>query len=106
MNIGDMMKQAASLQGKMQEMQEKVAAMEVIGKAAGGMIEITMNGKGYASKVHIDPSLIVKEDAEVLEDLICAAMNDAKAKVEETAQKEMSGMTDGMTMPPGFKMPF
>ncbi|WP_306252265.1 YbaB/EbfC family nucleoid-associated protein [Parvularcula sp. IMCC14364] len=104
--FGDMMKQAASLQGKMQEVQEKIAAMEADGVAGGGMVRVTLNGKGYASKVSIEKDLINPDEGEVLEDLIAAAINDAKSKLEEVSQEEMKSLTEGLPLPPGMKMPF
>ena len=104
--FGDMMKQAASLQEKMQDAQEKIAALEADGTAGGGMVTITLNGKGYASKVSIEKDLLKPEEADVLEDLIAAAINDAKAKLEHQSQEEMQKLTAGMPLPPGMKLPF
>ena len=105
-NFADMMKQAASLQEKMKEMQEKVAEIEATGVAGGGMVKVTLNGKGYASKLSIEPELIKPDDHEVLEDLICAAINDAKSKLDEESQNQMQGLTEGLQLPPGMKLPF
>ncbi len=105
-DLGDIMKQAAGLQSKMQEMQEKISAMEVEGQAGAGMVKVTMNGKGYAKAVSIDPSLLDKEEGEVLEDLVAAAINDAKSKLETQSADEMKSITAGMPLPPGFKLPF
>nr|WP_206711203.1 YbaB/EbfC family nucleoid-associated protein [Aquisalinus flavus] len=105
-NFGDMMKQASQLQGKMQEMQEKIAAMQVEGSAGGGMVRVTLTGKGYASKVSIEKDLLNPEEGEVLEDLITAAINDAKARLEEKSQEEMKSLTEGLPLPPGMKLPF
>ncbi len=105
-NFGDMMKQAASLQGKMEEMQAKIAAMEVEGVSGGGMVKVTLTGKGYASKVSIERDLLRPEDGDVIEDLIAAAINDAKAKLETQSQEEMQGLTEGLPLPPGMKLPF
>ncbi len=105
-DLGDIMKQAAGLQSKMQELQEKVASMEVEGQAGGGMVKVTLTGKGYAKSVAIDPSMLVGDEAEVLEDLVTAAINDAKAKLETQSAEEMKSLTDGFPLPPGFKMPF
>jgi len=104
-NFADMMKQAAGLQSKMQEMQEKIAGMEAEGQAGGGMVKVTLNGKGYASKVEVEKALVNPEEVDVLEDLICAAINDAKAKLEGQSAEEMKALTDGMPLPPEFKLP-
>lgn len=98
-NLGQMMKQA-------QEMQDKLSEMEVTGSSGAGMIEITLTGKSDVRTVKIDPSLIDPNDPEVLEDLIVAAFNDAKSKVEVKVSEKMSEMTGGLQLPPGFKLPF
>ena len=105
-NIGQMMKQAQKLQSAMGEMQEKLATVEVTGSAAGGMVQVTLNGRAEARTVRIDPSLIDPAEPEVLEDLIVAAVNDAKAKVEATVAEEMQKVTGGLSLPPGMKLPF
>jgi len=106
MDIGEMMKQAGAMQAKMQEMQEKIAGLEVTGEAGGGMVKIVMNGKGYARSVAIERSLVKEDDAEILEDLIAAAINDAKSKLEAQSAEQMKAMTAGLSLPPGFKLPF
>ena len=105
-DLGDIMKQAAGLQSKMQEAQEKIAAMEVSGQAGAGLVKVVMNGKGYAKSVSIDPSLLSAEEGEVLEDLMAAAINDAKSKLETQSAEEMQSLTAGLPLPPGFKLPF
>ena len=105
-NLGQMMKQAQALQSKMTEMQDKLSEMEVTGSSGAGMIEVTLSGKSDVRKIKIDPSLIDPNDPEVLEDLIVAAFNDAKAKVEARVSDKMSEMTGGLQLPPGFKLPF
>jgi nucleoid-associated protein EbfC len=105
-NLGQIMKQAQEMQTKMAEMQENLAMVEVTGESAAGMVQITLNGKGGMTGVKIDPSLIDPSDAEVLEDLITAAHNDARAKVDANMQEETSKMMGGVQLPPGFKMPF
>jgi DNA-binding YbaB/EbfC family protein len=105
-NLGQMMKQAQEMQSKMDEMQNKLAEMEVIGSSGAGMIEVTLSGKSNVRKIKIDPSLINPSDPEVLEDLIVAAFNDAKSKVEAKVSDEMAEMTGGIQLPPGFKLPF
>lgn len=106
MDIGKIMKQAGEMQAKMQEMQEKLAEMEITGEAGAGMVKIVMNGKGYASAVAIDPALFNGDDREVVEDLIAAAINDAKSKQESQSQEQMKSLTDGLPLPPGMKLPF
>ncbi len=105
-NLGQMLKQAQDMQAKMQEMQDTLANIEVIGSAGGGMCQITMSGTGEARKVSIDPALVIPDEAKVLEDLILAAINDAKAKVEEKSRSEMQKLTGGLELPPGFQLPF
>ncbi len=105
-NLGQMMKQAQEMQAKMAEMQEQLAEIEVTGASGGGMIQVTLNGKGEMRKVEIDPALVDPNEVEVLEDLIVAATNDAKTKVEAQAAKRMSELTGGLNLPPGFKLPF
>lgn len=104
-NIGQMMKQAQKLQSAMSEMQEKLATVEVTGSAGGGMVEVTLNGRAEARKVRIDPSLVDPAEPEVLEDLIVAAINDAKAKVEKHIAESMSELTGGLELPPGMQFP-
>ncbi|GJL95178.1 MAG: nucleoid-associated protein [Hyphococcus sp.] len=106
MDIGEIMKQAGEMQAKMKEMQEKIAEIEVTGEAGGGMVKVVLNGKGYASAVAIERSLVKEDDAEILEDLIAAAINDAKSKLETQSAEQMKTLTDGMPMPPGMKLPF
>ena len=105
-NLGQMMKQAQEMQSKMTEMQDKLSEMEVTGSSGAGMIEITLTGKSDVRTVKIDPSLIDPNDPEVLEDLIVAAFNDAKSKVEVKVSEKMSEMTGGLQLPSGFKLPF
>lgn len=105
-NLGQMMKQAQQLQTKMQEMQDALAEMEVTGQSGGGMCRVTLSGKGEARRVKIDPALVTPDDAEVLEDLIVAAFNDAKAKAEAHMAEAMSELTGGLQLPPGMQLPF
>ena len=105
-NLGQMMKQAQEMQAKMAEMQERLAEVEVTGASGGGMIQVTLNGKGEMRKVEIDPALMDPNEVEVLEDLIVAATNDAKVKAEAQAAQRMSELTGGLNLPPGFKLPF
>ena len=106
MNINQIMKQAQVMQKKMTEMQEKIAGEEFTGTSGGGLVNITINGKNTVQKITIDQSLIIPEDKEMLEDLIVAAFNDARKKLDNASEGEMSGMFGGMSMPAGFKMPF
>ena len=105
-NLGQMMKQAQQMQAKMAELQEQLAATEVTGASAGGMVQATMNGKGELRAVKIDPSLVTPDDVEVLEDLIVAAAQDAKSKVEAEVAEQMQKLTGGLDLPPGMKLPF
>jgi len=105
-NLGNMMKQAQQMQAKMAEMQNRLGEMEVTGISGGGVIQATLNGKFELKRIKIDPDVVDPEDVEVLEDLILAAFNDAKSKVENTLQDEMSKLTGGLNLPPGFKLPF
>ena len=105
-NLGQMMKQAQEMQAKMAELQEQLSATEVTGSAGGGMVQITMTGKSQARNLKIDPVLISPGEAEVLQDLIVAAINDARAKAETAASEKMSDLTGGLQLPPGFKLPF
>lgn len=95
------------MQEKMQKMQEELANMEVVGEAGAGMVKVTMYGNHNIKRVEIDPALIGDEDEkEMLEDLIAAATNDAVRRVEETNREKMQGLTGGMGLPPGMKLPF
>ena len=105
-NLAQMMKQAQHLQERMQAMQAELEAAEIEGASGGGMVRVTLNGKGEARRVKIDPSMVQADETEVLEDLILAAINDAKAKVEQTAQQKMKELTGGLALPPGFQLPF
>lgn len=105
-NLGNLMKQAQEMQAKMQEMQERLGAVEMTGMSGGGMVRVTLNGKGEMRGVKIDPSLFNAEDSEVVEDLIVAAFADAKAKAEAHMAEEMSKVTGGLNLPPGMKLPF
>ncbi|MGC2856752.1 YbaB/EbfC family nucleoid-associated protein [Novispirillum sp. DQ9] len=105
-NIGNLMKQAQQMQAKMQEMQARLNEMEVTGVSGGGMVQVTLNGKGDMRKLSIDGTVIDPEDKEMLEDLIVAAHNDAKAKIETVMQDEMQKVTGGLNLPPGMKFPF
>tara|TARA_B100000029_G_C17476831_1_gene924098 strand:- start:131 stop:454 length:324 start_codon:yes stop_codon:yes gene_type:complete len=105
MNIGNMMKQAQQLQKKMAEVQEKLNSIEVEGTSGGGMIKVVASAKGDIKRISIDDSLMKKEEKEITEDLIVAAINDAKKKGEMAAQEEMKQVTGGLPLPPGMKLP-
>lgn len=102
-NFGDMMKQAQVLQQRFQEAQEKVSLVEAEGQSGGGMVKVTLNGKGIAKVVRIDPSLADAKDIGMLEDLVLAAMNDARVKVDARVSEEMGKVTGGLPLPPGLK---
>jgi nucleoid-associated protein EbfC len=105
-NIGQLMKQAQAMQEKMTEIQAELEAVEMTGVAGGGMVQLTLNGKGDLKKVKIDKTLIDPEEIEVLEDLIVAAFNDARRKVTAHAEQEMQKLTGGLQLPGGLKLPF
>ncbi|MGE3161805.1 MAG: YbaB/EbfC family nucleoid-associated protein [Burkholderiales bacterium] len=104
-NIGQLMKQAQMMQENMRRMQEQLAAVEVEGQAGSGAVKVLMSCRHEVRKVTIDPSLTA-EDREMLEDLLVAAFNDAARKVEATVSERMSGVTAGLGLPPGLKLPF
>ncbi|PPR34004.1 MAG: Nucleoid-associated protein [Alphaproteobacteria bacterium MarineAlpha6_Bin5] len=101
-----MMKKAQEMQKKMQEMQESLSSLEVEGTSGGGMVKVVMNCKNEIKKIDIDQSIINKDEKEVMEDLVVAALNDAKTKAEEKSQEEMKKLTGGLGLPPDMKMPF
>ena len=104
-NMHGLMKQAQMMQKKMEEAQEKWSQTEVVGESGAGMVKITMSGKYVVKKVEIDKSLIVPEDAEMLEDLIVAACNDAQSKAEKMMNEGLKNVTGGINIP-GLKLPF
>ena len=101
-----MMSKAKEMQAKFQAMQEEIASIEAAGQAGGGLVQVTLSGKFDLRALKIDPSLFKEDDGEVLEDLIIAAHNDAKAKSEAEMQKKMADVTAGLPLPPGMKLPF
>jgi len=103
--LGGLMKQAQKMQEDMQKAQAELADMEVEGQAGGGMVKVTMNGRHELRRVNIDDSLM-GDDKDMLEDLIAAAVNDAVRRIEQTSNEKMSGLTSGMNLPPGMKLPF
>jgi DNA-binding YbaB/EbfC family protein len=105
-NFGQMMKQAQEMQSKLADMQAKLEHIEVTGSAGAGLVSVTLNGKGEVRRVKIDPALVSPAEVDVLEDLIVAAANDARAKIEARVQEETEALMGGLKLPPGFKLPF
>jgi DNA-binding YbaB/EbfC family protein len=105
-NLGQLMKQAQAMQTKMAELQEKLETLEVSGTAGAGMVTVTLNGKGAMRRIKVDPSLGKSDEIEILEDLIVAAHNDAKGRLEQKVQEETAALMGGLQLPPGFKLPF
>ena len=105
-NLGNMMKQAQQMQSRMTEMKAELEAYETEGSAANGMVVVRLSGKFALNGITIDPSIIDADDAEMLEDLIKAAYNDAKGKIDALKAEKMADMTDGLPLPPGLKLPF
>ena len=101
-----LMGKAKEMQAKFQAMQEEIAAMEATGQAGGGLVKVTLTGKFEMKALKIDPSLFKEEEVEILEDLLLAAHNDAKAKVEAVMQEKTKALTSGLPIPPGMKLPF
>jgi len=99
-----LMQQAGQIQQRMQKLQEDLAAMEIEGQSGAGMVKVTLNGKGDMRGVRIDPSLLKPDEAEIVEDLILAAHQDARSKVESTMQERMQEVTGGLPLPPGMKL--
>ena len=105
-NIAQMMKQAQEMQSRVEEMQNQLQTIEVTGQSGAGLVTVTMTGKGMMRAINIDASLATPAEVEVLEDLIVAAVNDARQKAEDLAAEEMRKLTGGLSLPPGFKLPF
>lgn len=103
--LGNMMKQAQMMQENLKKMQEQLANVEVEGQAGAGLVKVIMTCRHEVRRVSIDDSLL-GDDKDMLEDLLAAAINDASRKAEATSQEKMSGLTAGLPLPPGFKMPF
>lgn len=103
--IGNLMKQAQKMQEEMQRAQEEIANLEVEGSSGGGMVKVVMTGRHEVRRVQIDDSLM-GDDKEMLEDLVAAAMNDAVHRVERESSERMSGLTAGLNLPGGMKLPF
>ena len=105
-DIMGMMGKVKEMQAKMEKMQEEIAALEVNGASGGGLVSVTLDGKGNLKGLKIDPSLFKEDDVEILEDLIVAAHKDAKDKAEAQAAEKTKALTAGLPIPPGFKLPF
>jgi DNA-binding protein, YbaB/EbfC family len=103
--LGNLMKQAQQLQANIQKAQEELANMEVRGESGGGLVSVVMTGRHEVKQVSIDDSLL-QEDKDMLEDLVAAAVNDAVRKTEKASQEKLAGMTAGVGLPPGMKLPF
>ena len=105
-NLGEMMKQVQEMQSRMAEMQTRLEQATVTGQSGGGLVKVTLSGKGAMTAINLDPSLLKPEEKEILEDLIAAAHTDAKNKVEAMMAQEMQSVTGGLPLPPGMKLPF
>jgi DNA-binding YbaB/EbfC family protein len=103
--MGNIMRQAQKMQENVQKVQDEIASLEVEGQSGAGLVKITMTGRHDVKRVQIDDSLF-EDDKEILEDLIAAAVNDAVRNIESTQKAKMDAATEGMPLPPGFKMPF
>ncbi|MBT8446520.1 MAG: YbaB/EbfC family nucleoid-associated protein [Gammaproteobacteria bacterium] len=103
--LGNLMKQAQQMQADMKKAQEEIGLLEVTGESGAGMVKVTMTGRHDVKRVEIDPQLLA-DDITMLEDLLAAACNDANRRVEQMVSEKMSGMTSGLDLPPGFKLPF
>ncbi len=105
-NLSQMMKQAQEMQAKMAEIQARLDEAEITGAAGAGLITVTLSGKGTVRRIHIDPTVVDADDVAVLEDLVTAAFNDAKIKMDALVAEKMSEVTGGLQLPPGMKLPF
>ena len=105
-DFNNMLKQAQELQKKMADAQKKVEELEAEGTSGGGLVKAKINGKNITTSLSIDDSLISKDEKEILEDLIVAALNDARENVQKKIAEEMSSLTGGLKLPPGMKLPF
>ena len=104
-NLSQMMKQVEEMQARMQDMQAKLEQATVIGQSGGGLVKLTLNGRGALTAVTIDPSLLKVDEREILEDLIIAAHGDAKSKMDNLIADQMKDLTGGLPLPPGFRLP-
>ena len=105
-SLGNLMKQAQEMQANMEKAKAEIAQIELSGESGGGMVHVLMTGRHDVRRVTIDPVLFEGDDKEMLEDLIAAAVNDAVQKVELATQDKMQGLTSGLNLPAGFKLPF
>ena len=105
-NLGQMMKQAQEMQQKLADMQQKLAEQEVDGQSGGGMVKAMVTGKGVVKSIKIDPEVVDKDDVEVLEDLVVAAVNDARARADQMVKEESEKLMQDMGLPPGMNLPF
>lgn len=103
-DIMGMAKKVQEMQARMGEMQQELAEMEITGQSGAGLVSVTLTGKADVKAINVDPSLMKPDETEILEDLLVAAFNDAKAKVETAMQEKMSEVTGGLPIPPGFKL--
>jgi len=103
-DLGGLMQQAQAMQQKVQELQTTLERLEIVGTSGAGLVKVTVNGKNETRRVEIDPSLFVPADRGVVEDLVVAAANDARQKVEQVVQEQMKSITGGLPLPPGFKL--
>ena len=99
-----MMGKVREMQARMERVQAELDALEIEGQSGGGLVKVTMNGKGDLRRIRLDPSLMKPDEAEIVEDLIVAAAKDAKSKVEATMQSKMAEVTGGLPLPPGLKL--
>jgi DNA-binding YbaB/EbfC family protein len=104
--LAGLMKQAQQMQDNLKKAQEALASVEVEGQSGAGLVKVVITCRNEVKRVTIDPSMMADGDKEMLEDLVVAAMNDALRRAEQTASERMSGVTAGLPLPPGFKMPF
>jgi hypothetical protein len=105
-NLGEMMQQVQAMQSRMAEMQARLEQATVMGQSGGGLVKVTLSGKGVMTRLDVDASLLKPEEKDILEDLILAAHADAKTKSEAMMAEEMKSVTGGLPLPPGFKLPF
>jgi nucleoid-associated protein EbfC len=103
-DIMGMMKKVQEMQSRMAALQQELETVEVQGASGGGMVRVTMSAKGVVKSIAVDDSLIVKDEKDILEDLMMAAVNDARAKAEQASQEKMSAITAGLPIPPGMKL--